>query len=375
MQNALHKQRRLVMKKSAQLLVLALTVTLAAFSQKPLTIQQALLKLLKVQGQYITKGEFETSKEFEARLQKFLMLQEQQVDELITKTYSGDGIVNVMSYNADQEMYPVSVAIEGCLTSQFILRVPRTEAKYVKEKSINAMATGRFWMERDAKVYPIGSLNVKIGGREYRTELGDIRIAVTKTIPIEIPTNEGGATSAAFSPDGRFLAIERDRSCHIFDVSDPAKIVKLYAVGALQNQPILFSKDGKMLIVVENGKINLREPASGTSIRTINTNNYSVRTISLSPDGITLAAILGVGFPVPYFQDVVLWSTQTGQQIQKISFPQQITNLCFPPSGDTLVIGSQNIISYYAQNGENSYVEIRKVFVNQPLLAQRLTQS
>jgi hypothetical protein len=261
-----------------------------AWLQTHMTIQQAQKRLSELKSLKISKDEFETTDEFKAREARLLVERRNQIDALLDQSYPGTAQVVMGLYDADNEIYPAQLWLAG-FSEKSIFKVPRAEAKLVKEHSSHLMAVGRFWLEYDGDVFLIGKLAIKIAGNEYFSEPGRNRLAIVK---------EGGVDtyeehySAVFSPEGKWLATAGVDGVNLWDTR--GKKARVLSEG--RGKFVTFSPDGKWIAAILSGESGLEIV---TTLKIWNAGDMQlIRTISLggmldgyaaafSPDGKWLA--------------------------------------------------------------------------------------
>ena len=145
----------------------------------------------------------------------------------------------------------------------------------------------------------------------------------------------GGAGGAAFSPDGKILAISAlpcndDNSVQLWDIG--TKRIASTAVGIY---PLLYSHDGTML-VADNTLFYVRKDTLGPTWQIPNGNE--LLPVAFSPDDKTLAAAGGANGMVQFLK------LATEQEIATLTDPNSkgITDLAYTPDGKTLVTADGN---------------------------------
>jgi RNA polymerase sigma factor (sigma-70 family) len=109
---------------------------------------------------------------------------------------------------------------------------------------------------------------------------------------LRMPTLEHShiTLSAAFSPDGKVLAVRTAVCLYLWDVTTGQELLKLPNRGGLR-PALSFSPDGKTLAVGDvRGKIHLLEPATGKKIRILTGHEKPIFSLAFSPNGRWLAS-------------------------------------------------------------------------------------
>src|SRR5438093_895167 len=182
-------------------LVAALWTTPTQLVSQTPTIDEALRRLGELKAQGRTKGEFETTEQFQGRRSEL----ERRIESLIRGLYAGSGRIGVGAYDADKELFPVTFHGQN-----LVVHVPRSEAPSFKANASRVDASGKFWIEDDGIAYLAGSASLKIGAKTYRTSRGEpvIRILSTRAV---CDVHKGGCwqlVGLALSPDGGKLVAQ-----------------------------------------------------------------------------------------------------------------------------------------------------------------------
>jgi WD40 repeat protein len=140
-----------------------------------------------------------------------------------------------------------------------------------------------------------------------------------------------------FSPDGRLLAGSAAKNMEhsqvgIWEVNTGALIRKL----PIQREFVLslaFSPDGKLLATaVQNEKVQLWDISSGALKVTLMGHAQTVVSVAFSPDGKTLATGAADS-------KVKLWNIATEQEVATLELPGGCTSVKFSPDGRILAVG------------------------------------
>ena len=151
---------------------------------------------------------------------------------------------------------------------------------------------------------------------------------VAKSLSVGAPVQ-----SVAFSPDGKILAIGLDNGT--VQLWDPATSKVIGSLGpgipGTADSSIAFSHDGKVLADSIGGSVYLwdvptRKEITSVDIGKVTSSDSNVTSLSLSPDGRTVAVAEGQSF--------VLWNAATGTVVV---VPDTAANfVAFSQNGDTL---------------------------------------
>ncbi len=116
--------------------------------------------------------------------------------------------------------------------------------------------------------------------------------------------------AAAYSPDGKLIALARYREVHLLSAETRGLVRKLEG-HAGNVTAVRFSADGSQLVAGAGepglfGEAKLWSVAQGTLVRTFEGHKDSLYAVALSPDGTTLAT-------AGYDYEIRLWNPQTGE--------------------------------------------------------------
>ncbi len=159
-----------------------------------------------------------------------------------------------------------------------------------------------------------------------------------------VPTNahNNGTTTAKFSPDGQLVATGgRDGTVKLWHVPD-FTLVNTFLGGAGYSARIfavLFSADGQYLAVGGQGGLVIIQTSDGKIVRTLADGSQTVQSLSLTPDGTTLAG----GFftaEQPGVYNVKLWRFSDGALLKTIpASDQPINSVAFQPDAQVIAAG------------------------------------
>jgi WD40 repeat protein len=179
----------------------------------------------------------------------------------------------------------------------------------------------------DGKILAIGDDegNVVLWDTATRTQLAQISDGST-------------VDSLAFSPDGKTLvAGDYDGNVVLWDTATRTQLAQHAQFGG--NDPIgsvTFRPDGKALAVAydNTGKVVLRDTATRTQLGQLG-KNMNLVGVAFSPDGKTLATVETAEWGLVYGK-VVLWDTATRTQLGQLGSGDQVCSVAFSPDGKTL---------------------------------------
>jgi RNA polymerase sigma factor (sigma-70 family) len=144
--------------------------------------------------------------------------------------------------------------------------------------------------------------------------------------------------SAAFSPDGKVLAVRTMSSLHLWGAVTGQELLKL-GIKWDMRAALSFSPDGKTLAVGDaSGKIHLLEAATGNKIHTLTGHLKPIVSLAFSPSGRRLAS-------GSLDRTVRLWEVHTGSASSCRQFRGHegpVTSVAFSPDGRRLTSGSED---------------------------------
>ncbi|MBG1259620.1 hypothetical protein F8S20_11070 [Nostoc sp. BAE] len=146
----------------------------------------------------------------------------------------------------------------------------------------------------------------------------------------------GSVLSAAFSPDGKLLAICVDNEIYLWEVANIKQIITCNGHTALV-QSLSFSPDGQILASGSNDQtVKLWNVHTGQCLKTLQGHTSWVQSLSFSPDGQMLASGSND-------QTVRLWDVHTGQYLKiLLAHTCRVIFVTFNPNRLTLVTAGED---------------------------------
>jgi hypothetical protein len=153
---------------------------------------------------------------------------------------------------------------------------------------------------------------------------------------IAVFSDQQEMSSLAFSPNGKTLATGDFYDVRLRDARTGVTTVKL---NAPQTESLVFSFDGKTLATGGEGGVRLWDVATGRAMTNLTRQARDMHSVSLSPDGKTLA-----GSDRVYIDGKVvgcwLWDVATGRATVTL-IKEQTYSVVFSPDGKSLATGGE----------------------------------
>jgi WD40 repeat protein len=183
----------------------------------------------------------------------------------------------------------------------------------------------------------------RVDGSEFVvTDADEVAVldAETGTRIRAFPAGGVGGRTVAYSPDGRFLAL--DAKGHTTELWDAAtgKIVHAFPAHPSPVLKVAFRSDGRRLLSASASAVQVWDPVTGKSVHSFTVKGpqetggpwsmWARSTASFTNDGERLAIAYGDG-------TVRIWDVETGQQTLALQGPAaQIVGVAFSPDGRRL---------------------------------------
>jgi len=159
-------------------------------------------------------------------------------------------------------------------------------------------------------------------------------------------------SAAAFSPDGRLLALgHHGGGLELWDIAEARKIKSLPGhLGGING--LMFSSDGRILISAsQDTTVKLWELESGSVRLELRGHGAGIRTLAMSADGNMLAT-------AGDDRTIRIWDLSTGRERSTmLGHTDVVRSLCFSPDGKTIASGSddQTIRLWHVATGQELF--------------------
>jgi hypothetical protein len=167
---------------------------------------------------------------------------------------------------------------------------------------------------------------------------------------------DGKTVLGGRSIDGVF-AIDLTSGAELFRVKD-----RLDVAGAA------FSPDGKHIAVADARSIRILDAMTGKTVRSLAREPARFATLAFSPDGATLVVGFTVGGPGKRTWRAAFWDLTSGKETRRISLPSDpqlnddVRQLSFSPRGDVVAIGDRSgVLQFFDATRDRKFFEIAGV--------------
>jgi WD40 repeat protein len=178
---------------------------------------------------------------------------------------------------------------------------------------------------------------IAAGAKGPEGAVPDPTILVTPKIEVTAPAKRE-ITAAAWSPDGKRIALARYGEVELLDAAERTSVAKL-AGHRGQVNALAFSSDGELLAAAGGepglfGEVRIWKVADGSLVRTITGHRDAIYALAVQPKG-TLLATGG------YDQQIKLWDLASGAEVRTLEgHSGAVFDLAYHPSGKILASAS-----------------------------------
>lgn len=151
----------------------------------------------------------------------------------------------------------------------------------------------------------------------------------------------GGIAGLAFSPDGTVLASVSDDTTVVLSEWRSGTVIRRFDDSLMSQVGIVWSADGRILVVVGADKlVRVYDAASGALRTAFSGHKDMLWSVAIAPDGDLIATGEGNDFSAAP-ADIRLWNARTGESVAVLRGHEDTINLlAFTPDGRTLVSSS-----------------------------------
>ncbi len=161
-----------------------------------------------------------------------------------------------------------------------------------------------------------------------------------------LPKQPSEVRSVAFLPDGRTFATVCDDSYVRLWKVETGELHDSFELPGRQCLSVAVSAPQRLLAVsTEDGTIHLRDLATGNQQQMVGAHNAEIRSLAFSPDGRVVASddVLATD---DYSSITKLWDSQTGKHLLSLKYTtyrQGVNSIVFSPDGETLatIVGDE----------------------------------
>ena len=205
---------------------------------------------------------------------------------------------------------------------------------------------GRLLATTQTREKNIWRLTFSPDGRFLATASGDINSnsvkvwnSVDGTEGLSLKGHDARVRAIDYSPDGKLIATgSRDGTIRIWNAENGAELKKF--VNQLDGKPfesqdLVFTPDGKRVIVAHEHGANIWEVSTGERVIEIS-EHHPALAVAISPDGSRFA--LG-----PVNSSIAIYDSSTGKRLSEITQPNsKVNDLAFSPDGKLLASASSD---------------------------------
>lgn len=182
--------------------------------------------------------------------------------------------------------------------------------------------------------------------RQWNIETG------LSTILLDLPDRTGYVLDAAYSPDGKSIAVAvRDGRALIWDTVE-ARVTFTFTGHTERVTSVTYSPGGEYVLSASwDHTVQVWDPARGTTIHVLKGHMGLVTSAAFSPDGSTI---------ISASEDLTarIWNAATGKELRILrGHNDWITSVAYGPNGDTIVTTSRDYTAkvWKAASGEELY--------------------
>ncbi len=315
------------------------------------TIAQELEAALVGQVDTRPKDEFETTAEYQARLEAAKEARErlapeyerkkgdrrrsiqEKIEALTSRYYSAPIRIRLGTYDADSETFPFFVRATG---DSGTIEIPRAVAKEAKTNLGTLKQTG-YWELGKSGNDQLAAIAVEHNTGTYTGLVTFLTFEGPTESILSFEGHTKGVLSVAFSPDGRYaLSGSGDNTLKLWETSS-GQLVRTFEGHTGTVWSVAFSPDGRYVLSgSSDNTLKLWEIASGRLVRTFKGHTKSVWSVAFSPDG-SLALSGGND------KTLKLWEIASGRLVRTFEgHTEAVLSVAFSPDGRLALSGSYN---------------------------------
>lgn len=203
------------------------------------------------------------------------------------------------------------------------------------------VATGKLQASLNGHQEGIGSLAFSPNGKVLATAANDRTIKLwdlkTGTVVRSFPTTDFAPRCLAFNPDGKTIGYVGYEPVVLLDVST-GKLISSFDRPDT-NAAAVFRSDLKLVASACHQDVDLYDPGTGKTVRSLEDHRGGVVALAFSADGMTLAVASTRWAGPREFGEIKLWDPATGRE--KAVFKDRINlvqSMAFSPNGKLLAV-------------------------------------